>query len=111
MFTKLKVIWKNRKEILQGIKNTFFKHSDIERVAYERMEICNECPKLDTKGEYCLMPGTQPCCGVCGCKLAFKTRSLASECPHPDGPKWKATMTQEQEDAYYKEIKYNPDQE
>lgn len=57
------------------------------------------------------MPGTQPCCEVCGCKLSFKTRSLASECPHPDGSKWVAQMTQEEEDKYYKEINYNPDQQ
>ena len=58
-----------------------------------------------------MVPGTAPCCSVCGCKLALKTRSLSSECPHPDGPKWKAKMTSEQEDAYYKKINYNPDKE
>jgi len=73
------------------------------------LAICNECPSLDKTGDNCLMAGTQPCCSICGCKLAFKTRSLSSECPHPDGPKWKATMTEEEQDKYYKEINYNPD--
>lgn len=111
MLKKLKIIWKNRKEIIQGIKNSWFKHASIERIAFDRLEICHSCPKLDLKGEHCLVPGTQPCCGICGCKLTFKTRSLSSECPHPDGPKWKATMTQEEEDVYYKKINYNPDKE
>lgn len=73
------------------------------------MSICNSCDDIDLKGEHCLMSGTQPCCSICGCKLSFKTRSLASECPHPSGSKWKATMTQEEEDKLYKEINYNPD--
>lgn len=111
MLKKLKIIWKNRKQIFQGIKNTFFKHEDIERIAFDRLSICKSCTNFDDKGYYCLMPGTQPCCGICGCKLAFKTRSLSSECPHPDGAKWKSYMTQEEEDKYYKEINYNPDQE
>ncbi len=73
------------------------------------MKICNACLEIDRKGENCLVSGTQPCCSICGCKLAFKTRSLASECPHPSGSKWKATMTQEEEDKLYKDINYNPD--
>ena len=111
MLTKLKVIWKNRKEIFQGIKNRWFKHAEIEEIAFNRMEICNTCPSLDTKGSYCLMPGTQPCCSICGCKLAYKTRSLSSSCPHPDGPKWEATMTEQEQDELYLNINYNPDKE
>lgn len=57
------------------------------------------------------MPGTQPCCSICGCKLAYKTRSLSSSCPHPDGPKWKATMTEQEQDELYLNINYNPDKE
>lgn len=111
MLNKLKIIWKNRSQIFSGIKNTWFKHADVEDIAFERMSICYQCPKIDKSGSYCLMPGTQPCCSICGCKLAFKTRSLSSECPHPDGPRWKATMTEEEQDKYYKEINYNPEQE
>jgi hypothetical protein len=110
MFKKLKIIWENRKNIFQGIKNTWFSKASIEDIAFERMAICNQCPLLDTTGSKCMVSGTQPCCSVCGCKLAYKTRSLSSECPHPDGPKWKATMTEEEQDKYYAEINYNPDE-
>jgi len=109
MLTKLKIIWKNRKEIFQGLHNNFFKKVEIEEVAYQRLEICNSCPNIDRTGHGCLIPGTQPCCSICGCKLALKTRSLASECPHPKGPLWKAVLTQEQEDKLYTDINYNPD--
>ena len=54
------------------------------------MKICSTCPELDPQGSKCVITGTQPCCGVCGCSLAMKLRSMDSECPHSDGPKWKA---------------------
>jgi hypothetical protein len=54
------------------------------------MKICSTCPELDPQGSKCVITGTQPCCGVCGCSLGMKLRSMDSECPHPDGPKWKA---------------------
>lgn len=53
------------------------------------MEICKACPLIDLAGIKCLMPGTQPCCGECGCSMSMKLRSPDSSCPHPDGPKWK----------------------
>lgn len=39
-----------------------------------------------------MVKGTQPCCGECGCSLSLKLRSMDSECPHPDGPKWGAEV-------------------
>lgn len=54
-----------------------------------RMKICRGCELLDTKGTLCMVKGTHPCCGACGCSLSMKLRSLESECAHPDGPKWK----------------------
>ena len=56
-----------------------------------------------------MVPGTAPCCGECGCKLAFKARSLASECPHPDGPKWEALLDEKEEDKLYDELDYKPE--
>jgi hypothetical protein len=41
------------------------------------------------------MPGTQPCCNLCGCSLSFKTRSLSSSCPDF---RWKALISEEDED-------------
>ncbi len=43
---------------------------------------------MDTTGLTCVITGTQPCCGICGCSLAMKLRSMDSICPHPDGPLW-----------------------
>lgn len=74
-------IWKARKEILDGIKNSVFKSDAVEAIAEERNKICSECEFLDTKGDLCTIPGTNPCCGSCGCKLSLKQRSLASDCP------------------------------
>jgi hypothetical protein len=88
----LKEIWKNRKKILEGIKNSVLRDEFVEKVFNERLKICNSC---DQKGDKCAVPGTQPCCGECGCSLGFKLRSLSSDCPLD---KWKAVMTQEEED-------------
>lgn len=102
-------IWKSRKQIWEGIKNTWIRHPKIERIAYDRLAICEDCDLIDRGGNKCVLPGSQPCCGECGCKLTLKARSLSSECPHPNGPKWKALMTDEEQDEYYTKINYNPD--
>ena len=102
-------IWKSRKQIWEGIKNTWIRHPKIERIAYDRLAICEDCDLIDRKGSKCVLPGSQPCCGECGCKLTLKARSLSSECPHPKGAKWKALMTDEEQDKYYAKINYDPD--
>lgn len=86
--------FKNVPSIVEGIKNKVFKKEHIEAEAAWRWTICKECSSLDTQGKKCLAPGTQPCCGECGCSLGFKTRSLSSECPLG---KWKAVMDEETE--------------
>lgn len=92
-------IWKNKGQILEGVMNSVFKKEDVEEIATERMNICRNCHLYDTQGYGCLVPGTHPCCneknGGCGCSLEFKTRSLSSDCPLN---KWKAILTQEEED-------------
>lgn len=94
-------LWKNRGQILEGVKNSIFKKEDVEDIASERFAICesNECGSFDTKGEGCMVPGTQPCCnektGGCGCSLGFKTRSLSSECPKK---LWLAILSETEED-------------
>jgi len=95
----LKKIWNNRKQIYEGIKNSIMRDEFVENVASQRMAICNKCSELDLKGKKCEVKGTQPCCGNCGCSLAFKTRSLSSDCPLN---KWKALMTMEEEDKLIK---------
>ena len=92
MKNTLKLLWKNRKEILEGITNSVIRDETIEEIAALRYNLCNECP---SKGGECAVKGTGPCCGECGCSLSFKTRSLASDCPLG---KWKAIATVEEED-------------
>lgn len=105
MSGKLNKIWSNRKQILEGIKNSVFKQDDIEQIAAERMSICQECPDFDTKGDNCLVPGTQPCCSQCGCALEFKLRSLSSGCGNEEEPRWHALLSQEEEDALNEQLK------
>lgn len=78
---KIKEAWSNRFLILDAVKNYVVNDSEIEALAATRMDICNECPLLDLKGSKCFAPGTQPCCGSCGCSLKLKTRSVDSSCP------------------------------
>lgn len=103
-------IWRNKFKILEGIKNTILKKDHIEKIAQERMSLCESCDLIDRTGEKCMIPGTQPCCGECGCKLKFKTRSLSSSCPHPLQPKWEAVLTQTEEDKLYEETGFKAEE-
>ena len=111
----LKHIWKSKWKILQGLYNTLVVKPEIEKIAYERMAICLQCPLYDAVGTGCVIPGTQPCCnslkGGCGCKLHLLQRSLSSECSHPDGPKWKAVLTDEEQDELYNKVNFKPEGE
>ena len=89
-------IWKNRKQILEGILNKFRRKPNVERVYEDRLKICVDCPDIDIIGNKCLLPGTEPCCSLCGCSLEIKLRSLSTECPAKE-PKWKAILTEEEE--------------
>jgi hypothetical protein len=95
MAGRIKEIWKHRKQIMEGIKNAVIRDEFVEDVASHRREICDSCEHQDTKGKECAMPGTQPCCGLCGCSLKFKTRALSTECP--DG-RWFSLISEEDED-------------
>lgn len=99
---KVLEIWNHRDRILEGIKNSVFKKSHIEEIAKARMEICNSCENIDRNGDKCVMPGTQPCCGLCGCKLAWKTRALSEGC---DIHKWKALVSYEDEKLIDKKLR------
>jgi len=95
MKTSLKEIWKNRKQIVEGITNSVVKNEFVEHVSKLRMEICNTCDAKDNVGKECVIPGSQPCCTMCGCSLAFKTRSLSTSCP---GKKWGSIVSEKKED-------------
>ena len=98
--SKIKQIWSNRKQIREGIANKLFKKEHVEEVAANREAICKACPSFDPEGSKCLVPGTQPCCGECGCSLELKLRSLSSACGDEENPKWHALLTQDEEDAF-----------
>ena len=91
MKNTLKLIWENRKQIIEGITNSVVRDETVEEISKLRYAICDECP---SKGKKCAVKGTAPCCNECGCSLTFKTRSLSSECPLG---KWQAVATEEEE--------------
>ena len=96
MKNTLKLIWDNRKQIIEGITNSVIRNETVEEIAAIRFTICDDCP---SKGTECAVKGTAPCCNECGCSLGFKTRSLSSSCPLG---KWDAIATEEEEDALEK---------
>jgi len=107
-FKKFLGAFKNTPQIVEGIKNNIFKQEHVEAEAALRWAICKKCVYLDKLGDSCAAPGTQPCCSDCGCSLAFKTRSLSSECPKG---KWPALMTEEEEELLNEQIEKNNDKD
>lgn len=97
-------IWKERNKILEGIRNNIFKKADVEHIAAERMSICETCPHLDTQGDQCMVPGTQPCCKLCGCSLGLKTRALSASC---DDNRWEAMLTAEEQEEIDRHLAEN----
>lgn len=94
MFETIKKLTENRKQILEGIANSIFINKKVEEIANHRLEICNACPHIDRTGEKCVVPKTNPCCGLCGCSLHLKSRSLSSSC---DDGRWRAVLSEEEE--------------
>tara|TARA_R110002050_G_scaffold319_4_gene2026 strand:- start:354 stop:596 length:243 start_codon:yes stop_codon:yes gene_type:complete len=63
-------------QIADGFKNLFKSKlglsSELDEAVFEaRREICNSCAEKTDMDN----------CGLCGCPLATKTRSLITECP------------------------------
>ena len=46
----LKKIWKNRKQIYEGIKNSVMRDDFVEDVSAKRMAICKECLEINLDG-------------------------------------------------------------
>lgn len=90
-------IWKKRKSILTAIKNNLFKKEHIELIADSRLQICFKCPHIDHTGDKCFVIGTVPCCGLCGCKLSWKVRSLSEECADVKNKRWTMLLTPDEE--------------
>ena len=58
-------------QIVDGIKNYVLPMQDSEKLSEARLKVCNQCEhKTNTNT-----------CGLCGCLLAFKSRTLKSDCP------------------------------
>jgi len=96
--------FKNADKIAEGISNNIFKKEHVEAVATDRFQTCVKCSLFDAGGDKCVAQGTQPCCADCGCSLAFKLRSLSSECPKGY---WDAFTSEEQEELITKQIEDN----
>jgi len=75
-------------------------------VAEGRLGMCKVCEHLDKKGESCQVPGTNPCCKLCGCSLHLKTRSLSSGC---DDKRWYPVLTQREEDILNERLGIKPE--
>jgi hypothetical protein len=80
--SKLNDIWENRKLILEGVGNFVAKNKVVEEIAKERAAVCKSCPSLNVGCK-----SVSDCCGICGCNIGLKTRSLKASCPQQ---KWKA---------------------
>ena len=104
MLTNPRRIFKNRKQILEGIKNSIFKQEHIETIARERRAKCDMCAHIDREGTSCVVSGTQPCCGKCGCSLSLKLRALSAKC-EDDVPLWDAVLSEEEEDKLREQLK------
>tara|TARA_R100000742_G_C4273376_1_gene92906 strand:+ start:717 stop:1055 length:339 start_codon:yes stop_codon:yes gene_type:complete len=97
-------VFKNVDKIAEGIKNNVFRREHVEAIATDRFQHCIKCGLFDAEGKSCVAPGTQPCCADCGCSLAFKVRSMASECPKGY---WDAVVSEEQEEIINNQIEEN----
>lgn len=78
----------------------------INLTAKQRMEICLQCEHhsenaKEKKGYKTLRPDAH--CVDCGCTLSAKTKCLSCSCPLE---KWIGVLTEEQEDKFKKDIKY-----
>lgn len=72
-----------------------FRDEHVEAIYEDRRKVCDGCDDKDIEGDKCAMPGTQPCCKLCGCSLSLKLRSLSSACP---AGKWQAVVNEQEEE-------------
>lgn len=61
---------KELNDIVVGWKNVIFTDKEVEKMAFERAQICAACPF-----------NKNSVCTKCHCPLAAKTRSPKSKCP------------------------------
>lgn len=101
---KITQIWRARKQILEGLGNNIKKKEFVEEVYQYRKKICESCVHNDGQ---CMVPGTGPCCGACGCSLKIKLRSMSAVCGLDtinETPLWFPVLTPSQEDEHLNDI-------
>lgn len=90
-------------QVYEGWKNNLFPSSHlkeiIKKVSRQRRVICDKC-EYNSKFHKTFRPDIH--CIECGCTLSAKTKCLSCECPLPV-PKWKAIVTEQQEDEMMNE--------
>jgi hypothetical protein len=88
----------NLEHIFEGWRNHLFPPEHlkeiIKHVSQERLAICNSC-SYHSKFHKTMRPDDH--CTDCGCTLSAKTACLSCYCELPI-PKWKALVTEEQEE-------------
>jgi len=71
------------KGIFEGITNSIFVKEEVEKIAAQRIAICERCPHYSpnakARGEKFTRRDKH--CRDCKCNMYLKTRSLAAECP------------------------------
>ena len=58
------------KNMLDGWKNVFITDEEVEKLAAERILVCNHCEHKK-----------KMTCGLCNCPLKAKLRAVEAECP------------------------------
>lgn len=104
--SRLSSVWKNRKQIVEGILNNVFTKETVDAISEERLDECLKCSNYDLTGESCVMPGTGPCCKSCGCSLKLATKSLSYKCPES---KWPVYISNDENTDLSILIKYKSD--
>lgn len=94
----------NLKGILEGAWNSVFIRESVEKIAGQRMEICNGCSlssdnQKKFNGYKTFRPDVH--CTNCGCNLHMKTRCMSENCPIG---KWLACMSSEEENEMNKKL-------
>jgi hypothetical protein len=93
----------NLHQLFEGWRNNLLPPSKLKKaialVSKERIEICRGCEfnSRNTKDTWIIRRDEH--CIDCGCTLSAKTKCLSCECPLPI-PKWKAVLTEEQEEIW-----------
>lgn len=77
----------NLKNIISGFANLAFPDAEVEKLAFDRAEVCAQCPFAEKTGMYSVIVDNRTTniqgmkCTQCGCNLSAKIRSVHDRCP------------------------------